>query len=116
LDKSFSKNLPSLFITFQYKPIQQIKKLALTKVYSIKIGSKTFHYCKEQIAFLSINALDHFETNSSPFEILIDQNPNHISIDDLVSAFISIDSLFHSQTQMEINQTDVSSFSFLVKF
>jgi hypothetical protein len=96
----------------QGKQIHQIYKLCLIKDYPIKIGSKKFNYCKEQLIFLSINPIDHFETNSVPFEILINQvpNPNQVSIDDLVSAFNLVDSLFHSQTQIEINETNVFSF------
>jgi hypothetical protein len=103
------------FFNLQGEYIHQIQKLSSSKDYLIKIGSKTFNYCKEQLIFLSINAFDHFESNSAPFEILIDQvfNPNQVLIDDLISAFISIDSLFHSQTQIEISQTNSSSFFLL---
>jgi hypothetical protein len=106
--------LSSLLFTLQGEQIHQIPKLSLSKDYSIKIGSETFNYCKEQLIFFSINAFDHFESNSSPFEILIDQNPNpsQVSIDDLKVAFILIDSLFHSRTQIEINQANASSFFF----
>jgi hypothetical protein len=108
-------NVSFPFFSLNGKSIHQIHELSISKNYPIKIGTKIFYYSLEELIFLSINAFDHFESNSSQFEVLIEEdiNLNHISIENLESSFILIDSLFHSQTQIEINETNVLSLSLL---
>jgi hypothetical protein len=110
-------NLSHQFFSLKGEQIHQIQKLVKYKDYPIKIGSQIFYYCKEQLAFLSVNAFDHFESNSTPFEISIDQfeNTTNVSMDDLISAFNLLDSLFHSQIEIEINQNNIFSFFLLGK-
>jgi hypothetical protein len=95
--------------------IHLLNTLSHHKYYKIKIGSLIFSCSLEQIAFLSQNVFDHFISSSSPFEIIIDQshNPYNVSIQDLISSFTLLDSLFHSSKSIEINETNYQSLYFL---
>jgi hypothetical protein len=76
---------------------------------------KTFDYCREQLIFLSRKVLHHFDSSILPFEIKIDdfKNPNQVTINELISSFLLLDSLLHSNEQIEINETNVNSLSLL---
>jgi hypothetical protein len=60
-----------------------------------------------------LNAFHHYELSHSPFEILLHQIPKHkrnqVSKETLQSSFLLLDSLFHSTTSFEINETNISS-------
>jgi hypothetical protein len=108
-----SKTIP--FISIKGAQFRTINQLSHQKDYTIKVGTKTFYYCREQLIFLSRKALHHFDSSISPFEIKIGEikNTNQISIDELASSFLLLDSLFHSTEQFEINQINVHSLSLL---
>jgi hypothetical protein len=105
-----SQNIPFYSINGEY--IHKIHQLVKQKDYKIQFSTKSFCYCKEQLIFLSRKALHHFESSISPFEIQIDEN-NQISVDELVSSFLLLDSLLHSAKQIEINETNVNSLSLI---
>jgi hypothetical protein len=78
----------------------------------ISIGNQRFKYSLIQIAFLSLNAFDHLVESTEPFII---ENTSTFSHDQFISAFCSIDSLFHSTTEITITQENVSLYSYLAE-
>jgi hypothetical protein len=97
--------------------IHKIDQFGRQKDYAITIGTKTFHYCREQLIFLSRKALHHFNSSIYPFEIQIDQikNSPQISIEELTSSFLLLDSLFQSENQIKIDPANVNSLSLLAE-
>jgi hypothetical protein len=85
----------------------------------IQVGTSQFRYLNSQLAFLSRKALKHFRHTKLLFEINL---PNHFGdqkffgIDDLISYFNSIDSPFHSQTEINLIENNFHVFGFLSKF
>jgi hypothetical protein len=78
----------------------------------ISIGNKRFKYSLTQIALLSLNAFDHFIESVEPFII---ENRSSFSNNQLISAFKSIDSLFHSTTEITLNLQNVSIYFYLAE-
>jgi hypothetical protein len=104
------KQSPTFFIPKGIK-IHKLQQISQRKNYSINIGSDVYHYCLEKLIFISLNAFDHFESFFDPFDVNPEQfhNINHILIHDLKSSFRFLDSLFHSSSTIEINDTNVLS-------
>jgi hypothetical protein len=80
---------------------------------TIQIGNKQFHYTKVQIALLSSIAFKYFFNHETPFIIEI---PSHFNLNDLISCFEQLDSLFHSKNEIIISISNVQIFSFFADF
>jgi hypothetical protein len=109
--------LTQIFSSNQYFFIEgaQLHKLDQTtepKHCIISIGNKHFKYSLTQIALLSLNAFDHFVESTEPFVL---ENRSSFSNGQFISAFKSIDSLFHSTTEITLNQQNVSHYLYLAE-
>jgi hypothetical protein len=81
--------------------------------YTIIIGEWEFKYTKAQLSLLSLAVLKHFPHNTAPFFLFQHFNSNLIhpfSIDDIISCFEELDSLFCTNTEVIISQDNVSIF------
>jgi hypothetical protein len=84
------------------------------KDYSIKIGDNIFSYSQAQIVFIILNAFIHFDSSTKPF-IIETTNSEEMTVQSLVSAFESLDSLFKDQTEIIINENNVNQLTFLAQ-
>jgi hypothetical protein len=88
---------------FEGKSIHRINQVHQDLKYFIQVGSSLFKYSKFQLALLSNEALKHFHHSELPFEINL-PNRSYVQIyfglNDLVSCFKTIDSLFQSETEI----------------
>jgi hypothetical protein len=112
---SSSNEETSFFLSNKRSQIHKINQLNQQKDYTIQLETTPFHYCKEQLIFLSRKALHHFDSSISPFQIKIDdlKNPKRVIINELKSSFLMLDSLFHLKEEIETNETNVDFFSLL---
>ncbi|MDR2640678.1 MAG: hypothetical protein LBC61_05190 [Candidatus Peribacteria bacterium] len=80
----------------------------------IQIDSEQFSFSKSQLVLISSKAFDHFAEVDSPFIIDI-SNMIDITIPDLISVFKSLITLLTTETQLIINDNNISSLTFLAK-
>jgi hypothetical protein len=93
--------------------LHQLNRTSESKNCVVKIGSKQFKYSKIQIAFLSPIAFKHFIHQTEPFRIEI---PSHLKLNDAISCFDQLDSLFHSKSELIISPDNEPFFSFLAEY
>jgi hypothetical protein len=109
----------SAFLNIEGVDLHKLHQISQNKNYSIKIGNKKYFYHQEQLIFISLNAFYHYQSLSSIFEISMNQIPKYfhdtITIENLQSSFALLDSLFHSSTSFEINDSNASSLFALSK-
>jgi hypothetical protein len=72
----------------------------------IQIGKTKFNFTKSQLPFLSLKALQHFESTHQPF-IINDSNSQ------LISSFRSLASLLIDQAELNITEENVNSLKLL---
>jgi hypothetical protein len=110
MQKSFS---------FEGKQIHRMNQVHQDHKYAIKIGTSHFRYSKSQFALLSNKALKHFRQFNWPFEISFPSQSEeqvNFEVDDLISCFKSIDSLFRSETEIILNENNFHIFEYLSTF
>jgi hypothetical protein len=77
------------------------------------LKKKQFKSAKGQITLLSPIAFKHFLHFENPFSIEI---PSDLSVNDLISCYGGLDSLFHSTNELIVSAENVQMFSFLADF
>jgi hypothetical protein len=82
--------------SFEGNQIHRLNQVQEEHKCVIQIGSSQFRYSKSQLAFISSIALKHFRHSELPFEIDSPTDQLNFNLNDLVSCFKSIDSLFDS--------------------
>jgi hypothetical protein len=80
----------------------------------IQIDSEQFSFSKTQLIFISLKALNHFAESTDPF-IFDTSNMANVSIIDLISAFKSLISLLTTETELAIDDDNISSLTFLAE-
>jgi hypothetical protein len=101
---------------FEGSQIHRINQVHLERKYVIQIGSSHFRYSKSQLAFLSNQALKHFNNSDSPFEINLPSQPDdqiNFELTDLITCFKAIDSLFRSETEITLKENNLHAFEYL---
>jgi hypothetical protein len=96
----------SQFFFFEGKVFHQLNQIDMQKNYAIQIGKTNFNFAKSQLPFLSLKAVQHFESTNQPF-IINDSNPQ------LISSFYSLSSLLKDQTELHITNENVNSLKLL---
>jgi hypothetical protein len=76
--------------------LHKLNQFSENKNYVVRIGSQQFKFTKTQIALLSPIAFKHFIHQSDRFLIEI---PSNFNVNDLISCFEQLHSLFHSTTK-----------------
>lgn len=92
--------------------IHKLDKLLDEKDYVILIQERMFFFSKSQIAFLSISVMKHYYHFTFPFEISL-PSESKLTYSDLISSMVDLESLFHSKTNLIINDNNVESLKFL---
>jgi hypothetical protein len=107
----------SKFFFFEKEHIHRLNQIQPQKTYQIKISNEIFSFSKAQLIFLSLKAFSYFSKNENPFEILLPESDfyHQVHIQDLVKYFRTLESLFHSTTEFEINANNVQYFTILAK-
>jgi hypothetical protein len=98
--------------------IHRMNQIQQDHKYVIQIGSSHFKYSKSQLAFLSNKALKHFRQSELPFVIGLPDHPNdqiNFGLNDLITCFKSIDSLFRSETEIILEENNLGAFEHLSK-
>jgi hypothetical protein len=90
----------------------RLNQLWNSKTYCIKFGQKHYCYTKLQLFFLSLNVCDYFETCVDDF-VIEDHLQNNSFVQDLITCFEQLNSLFHSTIEIVLTNQNVSSFQIL---
>jgi hypothetical protein len=95
------------------KLFHRLNQLNRIKPYCIKVGNTLYHYSEIQLVFLSLRAVEHFETSTE--ELVIDDQylRNHsfeISLDDFMICFNQVNSLFSSTSEIILTSENVPTF------
>jgi hypothetical protein len=94
------------------KALHKLNQNSFQKEYVIQIGDIQYLFSRLQIAFLSLNALFHFEETNQPFILFPSES---IQISDLNSAFLSLIALFEDQTGLIIYEKNIKVMTFLAE-
>jgi hypothetical protein len=102
--------------SFEGNLIHRLNQVQESHQFVIQIGPSQFTYSKSQLAFLSNKALKYFRHSEFPFKINLPNDCINFNLNDLISCFKSIDSLFHSQTEIVLNENNLHAFEYLSNF
>jgi hypothetical protein len=95
---------------FEGNQIHRLNQVQEELKFVIQIGTAQFRYVKSQLVINSNKALKHFRHSELPFKINYPNDQVNFNLNDLVSCFKSIDSLFHSQTEIVLNENNFHAF------
>jgi hypothetical protein len=101
---------------FEGSHIHRLNQICENHKYVIQVGTSIFKYSKVQIAFLSNKALKHFRHTDAPFEIPLPSQPDNqinLNMNQLLSSFKAIDSVFRSETEITLNEGNCASFELI---
>jgi hypothetical protein len=90
--------------------LHQLNQTSERKNYFIKIANKQFKYTKTQVALLSPIVFKYFIHQKDPFRIEI---LSDFQLNDMISCFGQLDSLFHSANELKISESNVKYFSII---
>jgi hypothetical protein len=93
--------------------LHQLNNSSQEKNCIIQIGKKQFKYTSIQIALISPIAFKNFIDHEKPFIIEI---PSDLNLNDFISCFEQLDSLFYLTKELTLSTENVEIFSFLADF
>jgi hypothetical protein len=104
--------------TFERKDFHKLNQTLDKFNYSVQLLTNKYSFSLSQLPFLSVKAFNHFKHSIDPFTIPITSKANQIdnfSESKLIQYFDQLVSLFHSSTELPVNEQNVEYFHYLSK-
>jgi hypothetical protein len=103
---------------FEGKDLHKLNQTLDNFNYSVQLSTSKYSFSLPQLPFLSVKAFNHFKHSIDPFTIPITSKAsktNNFSESKLIQYFDQLVSLFHSSTELTVNEQNVEYFHYLSK-
>jgi hypothetical protein len=94
---------------FSGQEIHRLNLVSSQNTLYVQVGGYVFKYNLEQLALLSPLAVSHFQYTPEPFRFDLDTE----TANSLVSYFVQLDLLFHTNTELILTHQNVNAFSLI---